>query len=185
LGLNGKYPPLLVIGVLTVILAAPRGASAQGSWTDWWWSGGIHAAHGTGVYSVDNTTLGGQINLQPSPAVLLSAGVARVIDNDAVPEASVTGTHGFFLTRVSPFQPVWHVGLGIVMIAEAFVRPREAFGDLRSDREGFGTLLTTGLRFPIGRVRPFAEIRYAALFQRDSAEWSIAAGVDVWAVPMF
>lgn len=139
---------------------------------------GGHVATRVGDGNINNWRAGGQIALASDYLAFSLAGNVIFAYSHEDPVIELDGWNAIVATRVTPFRKFWYLGWGIRIHRETtrVVRPFHTTEILDSD---FGGVSFTGLWYPFGRLRPFAEIQIVDLLGGSPNETSYVFGLDL------
>jgi hypothetical protein len=163
-----------VVLLMVLVCTAPMSTLAQVAV----FAGGSAASRvGEGNFNV--WTAGAQITIAPSDRGAFTVAANAILnDKDGDPNTTVTGSHILTTFRFTPFRRFWHVGTGVVILHERF-RDTRRFSRSNFADEDMAFVWFTGIDLPVGRLRPFAEIRSYDFPGRDPSHRLYAFGLEV------
>jgi len=166
--------------LLLLLTASPATAAAQVTLLT-----GANEASRTGEENVNVWTTGVQLTITASDRAAFSI-VANFIlgDKDGNPQTEVTGSHVLTTVRITPFRRFWYVGTGMAVLQERYrfvtntvIGGHRFVVDEFAD-EDLAIVWFTGVGWPMGRWRPFGEIRIIDQ-SKAPGQRVFAVGLDV------
>jgi hypothetical protein len=177
---SGLTLPFFVCGMLTVLTAtavAGQRLPIGHSTVAFEWSVGGVVSTGDGVFDGRATRVGGRLSATASRFASIHLELSRIVNNGIEPVTEVTGTRVTALLRLAPGRSIWYLAGGFFVALEEFYREgRPLLNAQVSPWRGFGPMVGTGVRLPLGRLCPFAEIRLGSLL---SGPWAGVRTISV------